>query len=265
MTMTDPSQPDAEIGFRLVDGVMYMQMAPARQRQVAQDGPQRQELAAGRRQSDGPDGPGRRSGGDAGLHRRRRTSAGRTSTARPCSYTTKVRSKAFMDLQGDLGTTGGAKAAEPDHLTSWTDDAGMMRKTELGHGRPRQRHGRDVRLGLSRRHLRPPDSDIMDMPGADMMGSSMTYRAARSWTSAGSGRAGLARRRGTYCGDSTGKGLRCSPLAAATPSLPRSRPCSPPDSSPVAPTTAPPRRPTTLVGGAGLGAGARRQSTPTSS
>lgn len=172
MTMTDPSQPDAEIGFRLVDGVIYMQMA-----QLGNGKWLKMDLNG----KNSPLGGGLMDQMDpgAGLEAMQAniddvTYVGEEDVDGETlqHYTMKVRSKAFMDLQGDLGTTGGAKLPSLITYDIWTDDAGMMRKTELAMGDlgsvtvEMSDWGEPVDISA------PPDSDIMDMPGADMMGSS---------------------------------------------------------------------------------------------
>jgi len=172
MTMTSPTQPDAEIGFRLVDGVMYMQMA-----QIGNGKWLKMDL-------NGKNSP--LSGGlmdqmnpGAGLEQMQSaiddvTYVGEEDVDGETlqHYTMKVRSRAFRSLQGSLGTTAGSKLPSLITYDIWTDDDGMMRQTELAMGDlgsvavTMSDWGEPVDISA------PPESDIMTMPGGSMMGSS---------------------------------------------------------------------------------------------
>lgn len=172
VTMTSSADSSQQIGLRIVDGVMYMQMA-----QLGNGKWLKMDLNG----KNSPLGGGLMDQMDpgAGLEAMQAniddvTYVGEEDVDGETlqHYRMKVRSKAFMDLQGDLGTTGGAKLPSLITYDIWTDDAGMMRKTELAMGDlgsvtvEMSDWGEPVDISA------PPDSDIMDMPGADMMGSS---------------------------------------------------------------------------------------------
>lgn len=172
MTMTDPSQADAEIGFRLVDGVIYMQMA-----QLGNGKWLKMDMGG----KNSPLGGGLMDQMDPGAGLEQMESAIDDVTyvgdeevdgESMHHYTMKVRSQAFRDLQGDLGTTGGSKLPSVITYDIWTDDAGMMRQTELAMGDlgsvtvAMSNWGEPVDISA------PPESDIMTMPDGSMLGGS---------------------------------------------------------------------------------------------
>ena len=168
VTMTSPGQ-GGEIAMRLVDGVIYMQMA---------------ELGNGKwlkMDLNGKDSP--LSGGlmdqldpGAGLDSMKDavddvTYVGEEDVDGETMqhYTMKIRGDAFLDLQGSLGTTAGSDLPSVVTYDIWVDDAGMMRKTELAMGDlgtvtvATSNWGEPVDISA------PPESDIMEMPSGMSM------------------------------------------------------------------------------------------------
>ena len=164
VTMTSPGAGGGEIAMRLVDGVIYMQMADLGDGQWlkmdlnGEDSP----LSGGLMDQLDP-GAGLESMKDAVDDV---TYVGEEDVDGEAMqhYTMNVRSQAFRDLQGSLGTTAGSKLPSVVTYDIWVDDAGMMRKTELAMGDlgtvtvTTSHWGEPVDISA------PPESEIMEMP-----------------------------------------------------------------------------------------------------
>lgn len=174
MTMTYAALGDGEIGVRLVDGVMYMQMP---------------ELGKGRWIKMDLTGSGSPLGEDLLKQMNPETQLEEMQDAVTKveyvgeedvdgetlkHYTMTVRSEAFRDLQDQLGEVGaGAADKLPSVLTYdlWTDEDDQLRKTEVAMGdlgsvtMTLSSWGEPVEIEA------PPADDVMEMPSGLMPGT----------------------------------------------------------------------------------------------
>lgn len=162
VTMTSSADSSQQIGLRIVDGVMYMQMA-----QLGNGKWLKMDL-------NGKNSP--LSGGlmdqldpGAGLDAMKDSIDDVTYVGEEDvngetlqHYTMKVRSKAFMDLQN--GSSAGSQLPSLVTYDVWTDSDGMLRQTQIDMGKlgsvtvAMSDWGEPVDISA------PPESDIMQMP-----------------------------------------------------------------------------------------------------